>query len=814
MGRSKPNIRKTGSDEIHRRLRYSGPSRQFLEWVQGFESLPIGRWAHRLNRKLGLRQLSIVFGFCLLLAFLIFADLEISYDVQVGDVAAVDLKSPIALDIVDEIATGEKRKAVEAEVPPVFDFDPEVYEQTLNRVYRAFKNIRKEYRGYSWPSSEAAREEATKDFLRFKGVFERDLGVELSDRIFEWLTEREFSVRMENVIIRSIVKWTSRRIMDGQSGLFSGPDSPLLLRVLDGAEHREEFIVPRHSVRDLRKSSEFDLEGVRGIETLSKRDLTNVHELAMSLLTPNLIYNRQETSERRQKARDSVLPVQVSVKKNQTIVSAGNVVQPNQKALLDEISGIQNDRQTDLVALFCAILFMILIMVFFSYFRKFSVSRFHFRSKDLAVMGLVLLGAVGLCKLFIFTVDASLVSRLGFLIPASAILYAAPLAAGPMLVALLITSAELIWLFTLLFSISMAVMLDFSFGYLLVASVAGISAARGVHACEKRNDIYWAGIRSGALTSVTILFLLMIQRLGEATFLSELAWSVPAGLLGGLLSAMVAMTFVPILESAFNYTTNVKLLELVSLNHPLMKEMIVKAPGTYHHSLVVGSMCEAAAEEIGANPLLAKVMAYYHDIGKMEHAQYFIENQRVGHNPHDHISPHMSKTVLIAHVKDGAEMGLEHKLGEPIVDGILQHHGTTLISYFYNKALRSQDDDIDTVLEEDFRYPGPKPQFKEAALLMLADSIEAAARSLDEPTAGRLTQLVKNIIQNKFLDGQLDECDLTLRDLSIIENCYRRVLIGIYHQRVDYPQAPSGKMMLPSVRPTTHAVTKKAKQLA
>jgi putative nucleotidyltransferase with HDIG domain len=217
--------------------------------------------------------------------------------------------------------------------------------------------------------------------------------------------------------------------------------------------------------------------------------------------------------------------------------------------------------------------------------------------------------------------------------------------------------------------------------------------------------------------------------------------------------------------------------------------MIVKAPGTYHHSLVVGSMCEAAAEEIGANPLLAKVMAYYHDIGKNEHAQYFIENQRGSNNPHDHISPHMSKTVLIAHVKDGAEMGYRHKLGKPIIDGILQHHGTTLISYFYNKAIEEQNEDIDTVDEEDFRYPGPKPQFKEAALLMLADSIEAAARSLEEPTPARLTSLVKNIIQNKFLDGQLDQCDLTLRDLGTIENCYRRVILGIYHQRVDYPTA-------------------------
>ena len=223
-----------------------------------------------------------------------------------------------------------------------------------------------------------------------------------------------------------------------------------------------------------------------------------------------------------------------------------------------------------------------------------------------------------------------------------------------------------------------------------------------------------------------------------------------------------------------------------------MKEMIVKAPGTYHHSLVVGHMCESAAEAIGANPLLAKVMAYYHDIGKTEHAGYFIENQKPGHNPHDRLSPHMSKTILVAHVKDGAELGMHHKLGRPIIDGILQHHGTTLISYFYNKALEEQDEDIDQVLEDDFRYPGPKPQFKEAGLCMLADSIEAAARSLDEPTTARLQNIVRNIIQRKFMEGQLDECDLTLRDLSTIEEAFERIILGIYHQRIDYPKEAGG----------------------
>lgn len=256
-----------------------------------------------------------------------------------------------------------------------------------------------------------------------------------------------------------------------------------------------------------------------------------------------------------------------------------------------------------------------------------------------------------------------------------------------------------------------------------------------------------------------------------------------------MMSSMVAIMLIPVMESLFNYTTDVKLLELSNLNHPLLQDMAVKARGTYHHCLVVGSMVESAAQKIGANPLMAKVMAYYHDIGKTNHPQYFIENQRPGYNPHDHLSPFMSKTVLVAHVKDGAEMGLRHKLGKPIIDAILQHHGTSLIR-FYHKALESQDEEISQVSEEDFRYPGPKPQYKETALVMLADAIEATARSLDEPTTTRLKKIVTDTIQNKFVDGQLDECNLTFEDLSNIAGAFEHALLGIYHHRLDYPTLP------------------------
>lgn len=801
---------KKGQEDVHTRSRYSDPSRRFIDWVNtvGFETSAVGRLIFYLDERFDLRNWLLIFVFCLGLSFLIFWNVDVYHKVTLGNVAPMDIKAPISFSMTDEVATEEKRKQAEDIVPPVFDYDANTYEQLINRVYRSFRTMRKEVKNIRWSASSAQRDQEIKDFNQFKPEFEKELGIEISDRMFDWLTENKFAAPYENILIRALVKWSSRRIMDGQTTMFKGPDSPLLVRVV--SQNRQggpdEFTLHRDEVHDIKKLSDFDLEDVVGIDRLSVRDKRNSLDLARALVVPNLSYNRQETLDRRQKARDSVLPVTVNIKKGQTIVNAGSVVQPLQVSLINELNSLKSSRRTDFVSFVVGFLFMILVTVFFSYLRRVAGHRISVSLRDIYSMGSVVLLVVLLTKVYMFITDAAFAAH-GDAIPANSLIFGAPVAVGPMLVGLMISAGEIVWLFTIFLSIALALMVDpnFNFVYLLVCAIGGIAAARGVVSCTKRNDLYWAGMRTGLVNASVLAVVTFLQPAGDKTLLTLLSWNLPLGFFSGVFASLITMALIPMFESVFNYTTDVKLLELSSLNHPLMKDMIVKAPGTYHHSLVVGSMCEAAAEMIGCNPLLAKVMAYYHDIGKMEHAQYFIENQRPGHNAHDHISPHMSKTILVAHVKDGAEMGYQHKLGRSIIDGILQHHGTTLISYFFNKALEEQDEKIHTVEEDEFRYPGPKPQFKEAALLMLADSIEAAARSLDEPTPGRLAALVKNIIQSKFLDGQLEECDLTLSDLSIIEETYRRVILGIYHQRIDYPTAPAPRLP-PALPPPQHTV--------
>ena len=256
--------------------------------------------------------------------------------------------------------------------------------------------------------------------------------------------------------------------------------------------------------------------------------------------------------------------------------------------------------------------------------------------------------------------------------------------------------------------------------------------------------------------------------------------------MGGIGSGIVTAGIVPLVEMAFGYTTDITLLELANLDRPILRRLMIEAPGTYHHSVIVGSLVEAAASEIGANPLLAKVCGYYHDIGKIKKPLYFIENQTDGKNKHDKLAPSMSSLILIAHIKDGVEIAKENKLGQIIHDTIRQHHGTSLIKYFYEKAKQLKGEE--NVNIDNFRYPGPKPQTREAGLVMLADVVEAASRTLDNPTPSRIQGLVQNLINKIFSDGQLDACELTLKDLHNIAKSFNKLSYGIHHHRIEYTE--------------------------
>jgi putative nucleotidyltransferase with HDIG domain len=367
---------------------------------------------------------------------------------------------------------------------------------------------------------------------------------------------------------------------------------------------------------------------------------------------------------------------------------------------------------------------------------------------------------------------------LGFLAADTAI-FGMPIAAGAMLV-------------TLLFDFHTAITFSFTISLLsgywlhdayfpLYAFVGSLTAAFSVIRCKKRSALLRGGLYV-ILANVMMTLILLISE--KALFFKEGFSAVVFAVFSGITVSAIVSMLLPFLEYAFKITTDISLLELLDLNQPLMKALMINAPGTYHHSVIVGNLVEAAAEAVGVNPLLARVSSYYHDIGKVKMPDYFVENQSVSPSKHEKLTPHMSTMIIVNHVKEGVDLAKQYKLPPTIIDIIRQHHGSSLITYFYQKA-REQGQENPT--ENDYKYPGPKPQTRVAALVMMADAVEASSRVLNDPTPARITALVDKIINHIFLDGQLDECELTLKDISEIKRRFTYVLTGIFHKRIDYP---------------------------
>jgi putative nucleotidyltransferase with HDIG domain len=310
-------------------------------------------------------------------------------------------------------------------------------------------------------------------------------------------------------------------------------------------------------------------------------------------------------------------------------------------------------------------------------------------------------------------------------------------------------------------------------------------------------------LRAGLLIALVSGIVTSAVALIEGSGLRTAAEQGGIGLVNGLLSLMLAMVLLPLLENAFNILTPMKLLELSDPGNPLLQKLLRGAPGTFSHSMQVGNLAENAAERIGADPLLARVGAYYHDIGKLEHPQYFIENQISRTNPHAALAPALSARIVKRHVKDGVEIGREWNLPAEVLDMIRQHHGTTRIEYFYRKALEDAVATGASVRESDFRYPGPHPRSKEAGILMLADSIEATVKSLEKPTPKRIEDIIADTIRRKLEDGQFDECELTMREIHETGEAIREALIGFIGPRIEYPEASAEKDANPARNPTT-----------
>jgi putative nucleotidyltransferase with HDIG domain len=366
-----------------------------------------------------------------------------------------------------------------------------------------------------------------------------------------------------------------------------------------------------------------------------------------------------------------------------------------------------------------------------------------------------------------------------------------PVAGISILTMLLFNDLHISFLMAFSSSVVVSLILGGDFDLMLTFFIGGLIGAYTVRDARTRGQVMSAGLFVSAFQLICLFLLRPDYRLfltREFTTGYLYPWAA-----NGFISVFLVIATLKIFEYFFSVLTNYSLLELSDFNQPLLKKMILEAPGTYHHSLVVGNLAEAAADAIGANGLLTRVGAYYHDIGKLSKSEYYTENQMIGLNKHDNMEPSMSRLVILSHVKEGIELGKKYGLNPRIIDFIPQHHGTSLIYYFYQRAVEDAEEG-ETVDESDFRYPGPKPQTREAAIVLLADSVEGATRALDDPTPPKIEETVKKVVNNKFIDGQLDECNLTLKEIEKISSTFTRILSAMYHARVKYPEKKNGSI--------------------
>ncbi len=521
--------------------------------------------------------------------------------------------------------------------------------------------------------------------------------------------------------------------------------------------------------QDIRADKDYEIADTEATEALQKEALEEA-----------------ETELQKERALADVKPVIIKVQAGESIIRSGDPFQPRHLKIIEGIRR-EKTRTFGRARLIGSFLFVGLFLGILSFGLFKNSRKTKIALKDLLFLGSLLLVMIGLQRAFLFVSDAVR----GFLpidIPLSSFYGLLPIAAGTMMVRLLFPLPVAI-LFIPVHAALAGLLLQGSLHptlYFLIESTLSIPLMVNV---RTRGQILKVGLQLGIVNALTLLSLDMISITSVTGVLSvqDSGLRLLIAFFGGVLSSIVVLILMPVVESLFNYLTPIKLLEYGSLNHPILREMIVRAPGTYHHSHMVGTLAEAAAEAIGADSLFARVASYFHDIGKMKKAPYFIENQGGGEDRHAPLSPSMSALIIASHVKDGIEVAKEYKLPQKIIDIIPQHQGTKLIGYFYNKAKEAGDRGLGAVSENDYRYPGPKPQTREAGIILLADTAEAATRALKDRSSSRLEEVVRNMINKNFIDGQLDECELTLKDLHTIAKSFVRILVGIYHQRIEYP---------------------------
>ncbi len=491
----------------------------------------------------------------------------------------------------------------------------------------------------------------------------------------------------------------------------------------------------------------------------------------------NKVFDQVATMAAVEQATSSIQPIQVTVNPGQLLIRRGEKVTASD---IETLTALGLQRGDSRLRPYLGLL--LLVAICFALLRiycKRMNNAMQQKKDNIGVIGILIVATL-LIGRFVTLINISTVHISDMMLG-----LAVPVPAFAMLVAALVNRRAAI-VATAMVSVFVGIMCGGHMLYLLAALVGGMVGAVQVTNMDQRGKYAIASINIAVAYACVVLAWSFMWDYSVAT----IGVGFLMAMINGIISVILAIGTLPFLESAFHITTEIRLLELSNTNHPLLKKLMIEAPGTYNHSVLVANLAEAAADEIGGNGLLVRVAAYFHDIGKTKRPAFFIENQRPGENPHDKLQPSLSTFIITSHPKEGIELARKYKLPEEVVDIIEQHHGTSLVAGFYHKAkeLAEKGATNDPVREADFRYPGPKPQTKEAALVMLADSCQAAVQAMNGPTKGQMEGRIREVIKKKLDDGQLESCDLTFRDLDVVATVFTQVMAGMNHYRISYPE--------------------------
>ena len=732
---------------------------------------------------------SIVIKGLIMLSFIIIAVILFprgkSYqyaDYKVGTVTDKEIIAPFDFPILktEEEFKIEKEKALKS-IYPYFIMNQRFYEKQLEEFDNFFnqiheisdmkKKLDRLLKSIENVKSDSAKKQMYSPVLSILDSLKRDFKnyyqIELDEKNWGFLfnSEKKSIDSFKDNIRKILEDLISVGILDVSKKDFP-PETEINYVFKDKEENRKisDFL-------DEREANENASNRLRSLYSVQSDTVNVGYEILNLFIYPNIMYDEVITEEKKEEAVSKVPLAKGIVIKDQRIVDSHEIVTAD---IYDKIRSLRIKMFEEgtargfygLVHYFGKALFIgLLLFLLFIYIYIYRRNIFYDNRKTLLISIIIIIE-------FLF---AYLIAEKFGLSE-----YLIPTTIASMLLAILFDSS-IGFIGTVVVSLGIGGFLGSEFTLIIVSMIAGITAVFSVYKVRQRRQFLHSMLYILLAYFVSLVSMGLFRFLPWGVILRNFAYYA---LPNSFFSPIITLGMLYIFEWSFRVTTNMTLLELSDLNHPLLRNLAIKAPGTYHHSIIVGNLAEAAAEAIEANPLLARVGAYYHDIGKMIKPEYFTENQD-GPNPHDKLNPSMSRLIISSHVKEGIEMGKKYKLPREILNFINEHQGTSKISFFYELA--AQKTDPKYLNEIDFRYPGPKPQTKEAGILMLADGVEATSRTLKNPSVSRIKEAISYVIENKFKDGQLDECELTFKDLSLISDNFIKILAGIFHVRIEYP---------------------------